>query len=155
MSSKVWTVLSDWPSVYGWKVVLKCKVMPKIFYNLGQNQDMNRGSRSNAIDIDTPWSLTISSIYSFVNLFGENVLWIARKCADLVSLSIITQMASWSVWARGKPMVKSIVVYTHFHSDMGKDWRVSMGFWCFVFTYWHTKHLDTNSTMSLCILDHQ
>ena len=33
ISSKVWMVLSDWPSVWGWKVVLKSNLVPKALCN--------------------------------------------------------------------------------------------------------------------------
>ena len=131
MSSNVWMVFLDWSSVWGWKAISKYKVVPRAFCSFGQNRDVNRRSRSDTIDIGIPWRLTILLMYNLANLFKEKVLQMARKCTDLVSWSTITQMASWPIWVWGKSTTKSMVMCFHFHSSIGKGWRVSTDFWCF------------------------
>ena len=59
-------------------------------------------------------------MYNLANLSKEKVLQIAKKCVDLVSLSTITQMTLWSVRVQGKPKMKSTVMCSHFHFDIGK-----------------------------------
>ena len=64
-SSRVWMVLSDWPSVWGWNVVLKFNFVPIACCKLGHNLDVNLGSRSDIIETGTPWSLITSFTYNF------------------------------------------------------------------------------------------
>ena len=137
------------------KAVLKCRVVPRAFCSLGQNRDVNQGSWSDIIDTVTTWSLTISLMYSLANLSKDKVLRTTKKCADLVSRSTITQMASWPIWVRGKSTTKSMVMCSYFHFGIGKGWMVSGGFWYSAFTYWHTRQVDTYSATSLFILNHQ
>ena len=139
-------VFSNSPSIWGRKVVLKCKVIPRDFYSFGQTWYVNRGSRSDRIDISTSWSLTISLMYSLANLSKEKILRMARKCADLVSRSTITQMASWPICVWGKPTMKSMVMCSHFHFEIGKGWRVSRGFWC------HAPTRRPNTWQLSCVL---
>ena len=77
------------------------------------------------------------------------------KWADLVNLSIITQIESNFPNVFGRPTTKSIVILSHFHSGMGILWSVLLGLWCSYFTCWQFGHLATKSTMSRFILLHQ
>ena len=154
MSSKVWMVLSDCPSVWGCNVVLKCNLVHKAPCKLSQKWDVNLGSLSETIDNGTPCNLTISETYKIASLSNGSVYCIERKCADLVSLSTITQIALcfWKVW--GNPIIKSTVIFSHFYSRIIKVWNLLAGAWYSAFTYWQVKHLATNSATSFLIVGH-
>ena len=74
--------------------MLKCNLVPMTSCKLDQNLDVNLGSQSETIDIGKPCNLTISSTYNWANLSNGSSLLTRRKCADFVSLSTITHMAS-------------------------------------------------------------
>ena len=42
---------------------------------------------------------------------------------------------------RGKPVMKSIPICSHFQSGTGNGWSNPAGFWCSAFTRLHTSHL--------------
>ena len=77
------------------------------------------------------------------------------KWASFVSLSMITHIKSWFCCDLGKPITKSIVIYSHFHSGIGSGCRSPEGFWCSTLTCWQVKHFDTYSSTSRFILSHQ
>ena len=62
-SSRVWIVLSNCPSVWGWYAELNRKSVPIAFCKLTQNHEVNLGSRSETMDTGIPCSLTISFMY--------------------------------------------------------------------------------------------
>lgn len=76
------------------------------------------GSLLDIITFGTSCSLTISLIYSSANDSSEVFTRMAKKWVDLINLSIITHMAScfFRVW--GKPMIKSVIISSHFHSSI-------------------------------------
>ena len=123
-------VLSDWPSVCGWKAVLKCNLVPIASCSFGQNQEVKRGSLSDTMDTGAPCSLTISSTYNCAYLSREWVLLVAMKWADFVNLSTITQIASCPRCVLGSPVTKSIVILSHFYSGMDKGCSKPAGFLC-------------------------
>lgn len=51
ISSKVYQILSDYPSIYEWKVILKCSLVPKTICKLFQNMDVNYVSLTKIIEI--------------------------------------------------------------------------------------------------------
>src|SRR4051812_34496240 len=57
-----------------------------------------------------------------------------RKCATLECLSTTTKMASFPFWVFGKPVMKSILTLSHFHSGIGKGLRVPAGLSCSALT---------------------
>ena len=109
-------VLSDWPSVCGWKVVLMVRLVPIAFWKLFQKCTVNLGSLSDTMDTGTPCSRTISRIYNRQNLSNVKVIRTARKCPYFVSWSTITHTASCPCSVSGKWVTKSIVTCSHFHS---------------------------------------
>ena len=66
MSSRIWFNHSVWPSVCGWKTLLKSRRVPNAFWSLRQKANVKCGSWSDTIDIGTPCNLTISFTYSWV-----------------------------------------------------------------------------------------
>ncbi|CAA0833356.1 Unknown protein, partial [Striga hermonthica] len=83
-----------------------------------QNRAVNRVSRSDTIDTGTPWSRTISRIYSLAYSFSFIVVFTGKKCAVLVRRSMITQMESFPLLVLERPTTKSIVTFSHFHSGI-------------------------------------
>ncbi|MFS7906109.1 hypothetical protein Hanom_Chr01g00055451 [Helianthus anomalus] len=57
--------------------------------------EVKRASRSEIMDVGTPCFETTSFKYISAKVENLSVSLIARKCADLVNRSIITQMASF------------------------------------------------------------
>ena len=130
MSSNTCMILSDSPSVCGWKAVLMAKCVPVAFWKLFQKCVVNLGSLSDIMDIGTPCSRTISLMYNRQNISSVKVIRTARKCADFVSQSTITYTASCLRDVRGKWVTKSIVACSHFHSATSNGWSSPTGFWC-------------------------
>ena len=155
MSSKIWMVRSDCPPVYGWKVVLNFNEVPSVVWRLTQNREVNLGSLSLTIDTGTPWSLMISTTYNLAYLSVEYVTLTGRKCADLVNQSIITQIESKPRVHLGNPTTKSMVMCSHFYTEIGRLCNKPVGLWCSILTYWQVKHLATNSAISFFIPFHQ
>ena len=91
--------------------MLKCSRVPMASCKLDKNLDVNLGSRSETIDIGTPCNLTISSTYNWANLSNGSSFLNGRKCADFISLSTITHMASCCLQVLRSPKEKSIVTY--------------------------------------------
>ena len=116
MSSNTCIVLSDWPSICGWKAVLMVSRVPIAFWKLFQKCAVNLGSLSDTMDTDTPCSQTISRMYNRQNHSNVKVISTVRKCADFVSRSTITHTVSCPCGVRGKWVTKSIVTCSHFHS---------------------------------------
>ena len=81
----------------------------------------------------------------------EYVVFIGKKCADLVRRSTIIQMALQPLGEFSNPTTKSIVMCSHFHSGIGSDCSNSTGLGCFALTCWHCRHYDTNSAISFFI----
>jgi hypothetical protein len=86
------------------------QTVPKASCMLDHNREVNQGSQSETIDTGTPCNLTTSFIYNRANLSIESVIFIGKKRADLVNLSIITHIASLPFFPLGKPNTKSIVM---------------------------------------------
>ena len=110
--------LLDFPSVCGWKAVLKCNLVPNAFCKLCQNLDVNRKSHSDTIKTGTLCNLTMSSINNFASLWREKVSLTDKKCANFVSWSIITRLPLCRLWVQGSLNKKFIVMCSHFHSGI-------------------------------------
>ncbi|MFS8018619.1 hypothetical protein Hanom_Chr15g01394131 [Helianthus anomalus] len=52
----------------------------------------------------------------------------AKKCADLVNRSTITQMVSFPRWDLGRPVTKSMEICSHFHFGISGCWSRPAGF---------------------------
>ncbi|MFS7963366.1 hypothetical protein Hanom_Chr08g00737231 [Helianthus anomalus] len=74
------------------------------------------------------------------NLF---ISLMARKCADLVSRSTITQMVSFPRWDLGRLVMKSMEICSHFHSGISGCCSRPDGFWYSTLTLTQVKHLLT------------
>lgn len=94
ISSKIWIVFSDCLLVWGWKAVLNVSFTPKALCRLLEKWAMNRESRLETMVTRMPWSITIWSIYISASFFKDKPILIAKKWADLVSLSITTRTLS-------------------------------------------------------------
>jgi len=77
----------------------------------------------------------ISLTYNYANLFVPQVSCVGRKWVDLVSLSIITQIAFFLDAERGKPMKKSIETESHFQVGISSGLNSPMGCWCSALTF--------------------
>ena len=155
ISFRTCMVHSDYPSVWGWKAVLNFNFVPKAPYKLDQNRDANLGLQSDMIDAGIPCNLTTSLIYSSTNLFRLKLILMGIKCANFVSRSIITQTASFTCYIFSNFTTKSIVMCSHFHSGISKDYNNPVGCLCPALIYWQVKHFEINSAMSLFIHLHQ
>jgi hypothetical protein len=67
------------------------------------------------MDLGTPCNLTTSLIYKGTKSEVEIVVFMGRKWATFVSLSITTQIASLPLEERGNPTTKSMVMFSNFH----------------------------------------
>ena len=151
ISSKVWMVISDYPSVWGWYVVLRFSLVPKAFCKFYQNRNTNRGSLSETILISIPCNLTISSIYSWTNFFMEYFIFIGKKWADLVNRSTSTQTASWPLCVRGKFETKFILMRFHFHSGISRGCNKFEDFLCSVLSCLQVRQVWTFWAISFLI----
>ena len=116
MSSRVWMVLSNWPLVYGWCVVLRSNLVPRDFCKLTQNWDVNWGSLSSIILVGTLCNFTITLMYNLVSFSREKSVLTSMKCANLVKRSTMTQMALFLLNIVSNLVTKSMVILSHFHS---------------------------------------
>src|SRR3954464_12484615 len=66
-----------------------------------------------------------------------------------------TKMALFPFWVFGKPVMKSILTLSHFHSGIGNGLRVPADLWCSTLTRRQTSHSAMNCVISLFILVHQ
>jgi hypothetical protein len=109
--------------------VLKFSLVLIALCNFSQNLEVNRGSRSDTMEIGTPCNLTISRTYNSASLSIESVTLIGRKWAHFINLSIMTHITSCLLGAFGRPTTKSITIWSHFHvgtsSGLSKTLQVS------------------------------
>ena len=89
---------------------------------------MNLGSLSDMMKTSMPCSLTISFTYNLASLSKEKEILIGMKWAVFVNLSTTTQMASLPLAVLGRPMMKSIMMWSYFHSGIGSDCIMPAGF---------------------------
>src|SRR3954470_12397558 len=98
---------------------------------------------------------TILETYKSANWLAVIDSQTGRKCATLESLSTTTKMASFPFWVFGKPVMKSILTLSHFHSRIGNGLIVLAGLWCSALTRCQTSHSAMNCAISLFIRVHQ
>jgi len=142
MSSRIWLVRLDCPSVWGWLEVLNIKRFPKFSWRLSQKCDQNLVSIFDKMLAKTSCRRTISLICLSARIF---VIWPTlngKKWANFVRRSMITHTA----------MTKSIVMCSYFYAGVGNGCRSLTVRWCSIFICWQTKHL---ATYSLFIAFHQ
>jgi hypothetical protein len=80
-----------------------------------QNREVNWDPWSDTIFLGTPCRQTICAMYNSTSLAPEYVVYDGIKWATLVSLSTITQIESYQVDVPGRPMMKSMLISSHFH----------------------------------------
>src|ERR1043165_4422261 len=120
-----------------------------------QKLEANRGSRSEIIETGTPCRETTSLRYNRARRSRPSVSLIARKCADFVNRSTITQIMSQPLGDFGSLVTKSIVICSHFHSGISGCCRRPDGFWYSTLTLAQVRHLLTYEAMSAFMLGHQ
>ena len=155
MSSKIWIVRSDCPSVWGWNEVLNFRCVPKLSCRLCQYCNLNLESLSDTILAGTPCRRTTSCMYPSAKDSVDCPTLNGMKWADLVDRSTITQTALFPYGLRGKAVTKSMVILSHFHTGIGNGCKSPAGFWCSALTCWHIKHRDTYRAISRFIPFHQ
>ena len=131
------------------------QLVPRAFYRLCQNLEVNRWSLSNTIETGTPCLLTISLTYRENKWSIKKLTFMGKKWADFVNWSTITQIALLPLKFLGKPVIKSIVICFHFHSRRKWGCKDPTSRSCLVFICWHTKHWAANWAISRFIPDHQ
>jgi hypothetical protein len=77
------------------------------------------------------------------------------KWADFIRRSTITHIELYPREVRSKFTIKSIHMFSHFHSGMLKDCRFPAGLRWSALTLRHVSHSDTYFAISLFILIHQ
>ena len=87
--------------------------------------------------------------------FAVYVVLTDRKWADLLSLSTTTQAETCCLFFRGNPVTKSMAMSSYFHYGILSGCNKPASRWCSAFTCWHTRHLDTYSSMSFFIPIHK
>ena len=90
ISSKVWMVLLDWPSIWGWKTVLKSSLVSIALCNSCQKTEVKVAPLSDIILTGTQWRQTIRLTYSLTNLPVEYVFLMGKKWVVFVNLPTIT-----------------------------------------------------------------
>ena len=109
------------PQEFGWKAALNLNFVPNSFCKPPQKLEVNRGSLSETMDIGTPCNIIISFIKSCPSFQNLLVLFIGKKCTDLVNWSIITHIESQRFLEQGNPLKKkSMVICSHFHYGVGR-----------------------------------
>ena len=145
-----WSFQTDHPSEdekLCWNPVL----FPEPCVTLCQKTEVKVDPRSDIMLTGTPWRQTIRLTYNLASLSVEYIFLMGKKWTVFVNLSTITQMASYPLDVRGKPLTKSMAIMSHFHSGMGYCCNNPEGLWCSSFTCWQVRHLETNSAISLFI----
>ena len=155
MSSRIWIVLSNWSSVYGWCVVQRSNFVPGDFCKLIWNWDVNLGSLTDRILVGTLCNFTTSLMYTLVSFAREKSILIGMKCVDLVKRSTMTQMTSFLLNVVCNPVTKSMVIFSHFYSHTSNVCIRPEGIWCSAFTSWHIMHLATKVAVSSFMPFHQ
>jgi hypothetical protein len=74
------------------------------------------------MDLGIPCNFKMLSMYNFANLSLPYVVHTGMKCASLVRKMIITHIESLPLGVLESPLIKSILMSSHFHSAMGNGW---------------------------------
>ena len=68
---------------------------------------------------------------------------------------MVTQIEKCGLGVLGRPMMKSILMISHFHFISSIIWSKPLGLWCCAFTWWQFEHLETNSAMPFFVTSNQ
>jgi hypothetical protein len=74
-----------------------------------------------------PWIDTILSRYTSAKLSNEYFWLVGMKCADLVSRSTTTHIASLLRKVMGRPVIKSMHISSHFQSGISSGFNNPAG----------------------------
>jgi hypothetical protein len=105
--------------------------------------------------LGTPCRLRIRSKYNFASVTVECFTFTGRKCANLVSRSIMTQIESNYLDVVGNPVIKSIPISSHFQDRIGNGCNIPADFRRTTFTLRQVSHLTTYLAILIFILVHQ
>jgi hypothetical protein len=119
----------DWPSIWGWNVVLNFKFVPISLCKLCQNPKVNHESLSETIVDGTPCSCTMLCTYSLANLSIGSFSFTRMKCMPFLKWSTTTQMESSLVGALGRPRMKSITISSHFYLRISGSLSIHVSLW--------------------------
>ena len=154
MYSKIWFTLSLWPLVWGWYVELLINLVPSESCSCSQNLATNWAPQPEIIVRGIPCKHTIRSMYNSAYLLVGNVVCMRRKWSTLVNLSTATHMESWFSEVLGNPMIKSMLISSHFQEDIGSSCKALAALRWLSLTIWQVSHSDTYLAISLFILVH-
>ena len=141
ISFKIWSVLSIWPLVWGWYTILKLNWVSYPSNKSFQKLEVRFVSLSDITIFGIPYNLKIYFINISTMLMDLMVYLTSMKCVPLVNLSSTTIIESFCLLVLGKPMMKSMVITSHFHSRIGKGCKSTIGCWCWTLIYWHSMYL--------------
>lgn len=91
--------------------------------------------------IGTLYRLTIWYTNNLAKFSTRNHFFTSRKCADLLSWSMITHIPSYLFAMGGGLSTKSIAMCSHFYTRIGKGWSHHEGF-C-LSACWYCNHYDS------------
>jgi len=114
----------------GWKDVFIRYSVPMTVWNMCQDFEMNLLSLSDIMISGIPCNLTISLMYRLDSYYEVWVVLRAKKWVVLVRPSITTQIASCCLIVLDRPIMKSIVICSHFHTSIGRGCNKPPGFCC-------------------------
>ena len=121
-SPKILFMTSVYPSIWGWYVELKDKLVPSFFHKVLQKFPMNLVSRSDTILLGKPWSLTTSLKNKFAIWVASLVFWHGMKCIIFENMSTTTNIESYPLYVIGRTNMKSMLTASHGVSGMGNGW---------------------------------
>ena len=148
MSSNVLVVYLLWLSFCRWKVVLKCIWVSYSSWNLFQNLEVNQTSLLVTIENSTPCRAMTSLMYTYANFTAEMLSQIQIKCVILVNWCRMTQIEPTPRAVRGKFVLKSMVISSHFQIWISNGCILSWGCWCLALIFLQVKHISTYQATS-------
>lgn len=122
--------------------------VPKAFCKSLQKCEVKWGPLSETMLVGNLCNRTISSMYFQTISPTPSIFFMGIKCADLVSRSMNTQTASFLFRVVGRPVTKSIVMWFHLYSVMGRFCSKPLINWCSTLTSWQVGHFSTHLATS-------
>src|SRR6187455_2558107 len=101
---------------------------------------MNCGPRSDTMVFGTPCKLRIRAMYNSAYVATVYFTLTGRKWATFVSRLTITQIESYPFAVLGNPTIKSMLISSHFHVGIGKDYNGPAVFICMALTRLQVSH---------------
>uniref|UniRef100_I1QNX0 Uncharacterized protein n=1 Tax=Oryza glaberrima TaxID=4538 RepID=I1QNX0_ORYGL len=135
---------SDCPSDWGWNAELRCNLVPVAAKSAVQNAEGNTVSRSETMDVGTPWRRTMSVKNARTTVSAVYGCARAMKWAYLEILSTTVSMTVLPA-TRGKPSTKSMAISDHTAAGTGSGSSNPAGCKCSVLLRWQTRQPRTKS----------